>query len=238
MGCFYSRRILEDDLVYDMSPIRHLPVIFVNGVPGAGNQTVAETMASITGYMMIRPGELIREEAVKDTARGRMVSDKLQAQEDISEQVTVDLIKETMLLNQDAKGYILVGFPRNPRMSSIFNRQVKWPEKIVALEVDNELAAARLQSKLSELGRPESEINAARQIVKQAAHKVKNVHKRFGGHVVTLDSSGNPKALANTLKEILSDTIEKAQKNQAPTTASAPAVMTSPDLETEVEIAT
>lgn len=68
-----------------MSPIRHLPVIFVNGVPGAGNQTVAETMARITGYMTIRPGELIREEAVKDTPRGRMISDKLQAQEDIPE---------------------------------------------------------------------------------------------------------------------------------------------------------
>lgn len=49
------------------------------------------------------------------------------------------------------------------------------------------VAATRLQNKLSELGRPESEINAARQIVREAAHKVKNVHKRFGGHVVTVN---------------------------------------------------
>ncbi|XP_045458530.1 uncharacterized protein LOC123668879 [Melitaea cinxia] len=125
------------------------------------------------------------------------------------------MIKETMLMNQDAKGFILVGFPKNHRMSNIFNRQVKWPEKIVALEVDNEVATTRLQNKLSELGRPESEINAAKQIVKEAAHKVKNVHKRFGSHVVTLDSSGNPKILASTLKEILSDTIEKSKKSEA-----------------------
>ncbi|XP_047042184.1 adenylate kinase isoenzyme 1-like [Helicoverpa zea] len=217
-------------MVYDMSPIRHLPVIFVNGVPGAGNQTVAQTISNITGYTMIRPGELVRAEAAKDTARGRLIADKLQAQEDIPEQLTVDLIKEAMLMQQDAKGFILVGFPKNPRMSNIFNRQVKWPEKIVALEVDNEVAATRLQNKLSELGRPESEINAARQIVRDAAHKVKNVHKRFGGHVITLDSSGNPKALASTLKEILSDTIEKCQKRpespepRPPTVVSAPAV--------------
>ncbi|KAH9636149.1 hypothetical protein HF086_007101 [Spodoptera exigua] len=207
MGCFYSRGN-EEDIVYDMSPIRHLPVIFVNGVPGAGNQTVAQTISNITGYTMIRPGEL---------------------------QLTVDLIKEAMLMQQDAKGFILVGFPKNPRMSNIFNRQVKWPEKIVALEVDNEVAATRLQNKLSELGRPESEINAARQIVREAAHKVKNVHKRFGGHVITLDSSGNPKALASTLKEILSDTIEQCQKRpaspdlQPPMAVSAPA-MTQPIL--------
>ncbi|XP_050362226.1 adenylate kinase isoenzyme 5-like isoform X2 [Nymphalis io] len=210
-----------------MTPIRHLPVIFVNGVPGAGNQTVAQTISNITGYTMIRPGELLRTEAEKDTARGRLIADKLQAQEDIPEQITVDMIKETMLMNQDAKGFILVGFPKNHRMSNIFNRQVKWPEKVVALEVDNEVAATRLQNKLSELGRPEVEINAARQIVREAANKVKNVHKRFGGHVVTLDSSGNPKILASTLKEILSDTIEKCKKQESklPSAASAPTVV-------------
>ncbi|KAF9415880.1 hypothetical protein HW555_006632 [Spodoptera exigua] len=187
MGCFYSRGN-EEDIVYDMSPIRHLPVIFVNGVPGAGNQTVAQTISNITGYTMIRPGELVRAEASKDTSRGRLIADKLQAQEDIPEQLTVDLIKEAMLMQQDAKGFILVGFPKNPRMSNIFNRQVKWPEKIVALEVDNEL-----------------------------------------------DSSGNPKALASTLKEILSDTIEQCQKRpaspdlQPPMAVSAPA-MTQPIL--------
>ncbi|XP_028174746.1 adenylate kinase isoenzyme 1-like [Ostrinia furnacalis] len=230
MGCFYSRRMEEEEMVYDMSPIRHLPVIFVNGVPGAGNHTVAQTISNITGYTMIRPGELVAAEALKDTARGRLIADKLQAREDIPEQLTVDLIKEAMLMHQDASGFILVGFPKNPRMSNMFNRQVKWPEKIVALEVDNEVAATRLQNKLSELGRPESEINAARQIVREAAHKVKNVHKRFGGHVVTVDSTGNPKALASTLKEILSDTIEKSQKRsespdpRPPTAISAPAV--------------
>lgn len=55
------------------------------------------------------------------------------------QQMTVDLIKEAMLSQEDAKGFILVGFPKNPRMSNMFSRQVKWPEKIVALEVDNEV---------------------------------------------------------------------------------------------------
>ncbi|XP_039764883.1 adenylate kinase isoenzyme 1-like [Pararge aegeria] len=247
MGCFYSREPIDEvNLMYDMAPIRHLPVIFVNGVPGAGNQTVAQTISNITGYTMIRPGELVRAEAEKDTARGRLIADKLQAKEDIPEQLTVDMIKESMLQHQDSNGFILVGFPKNPRMSNIFNRQVKWPEKVVALEVDNELAATRLQSKLSELGRPESEINSARKIVREAAHKVKNVHKRFGGHVVTLDSSDNPKALATALKEILSDTIEKGKRSQAaelqpPAAASAPAVFSNlplPDTAPPIDLPT
>lgn len=56
------------------------------------------------------------------------------------------MIKEAMLQHQDAKGFILVGFPKNPRMSNIFNRQVKWPEKIVALEVDNEVFKHNLKA--------------------------------------------------------------------------------------------
>lgn len=216
------------EMVYDMTPIRHLPVIFVNGVPGAGNHTVAQTMSNITGYTMIRPGDLVRIEAEKDTSRGRFIADRLQAQEDIPEQLTVDLIKEAMLQQVDAKGFILVGFPKNPRMSNIFNRQVKWPEKVVALEVDTEIATSRLQNKLSELGRPESEINAARQIITEAAHKVKTVHKRFAGNVITLDSGGNPKSLATTLKEILSDTMEMTQKRPESPSSRCPTVFSAP----------
>ncbi|XP_063618096.1 adenylate kinase isoenzyme 1-like [Cydia splendana] len=214
MGCLSSKSENEDEGVYDMTPIRNLPVIFVNGVPGAGNQTVAQTISNITGYTMIRPGELVRTEAEKDTARGRLIADRLNAQDEVPEQLTVDLIKEEMLQQQDCKGFILVGFPKSSRMSSMFHRQVKWPEKIVALEVDNEVAATRLQAKLSELGRPESDINSARQIVREAAHKVKSVHKRLGGHIVTLDSSSNPKALASTLEEILSDMLETPTKEE------------------------
>lgn len=77
-----------------MSPIRHLPVIFVNGVPGAGNQTVAKTISNITGYAMIKPGELLRQEADKDTTRGRLIADTIQAQEELPEvslSITLDI---------------------------------------------------------------------------------------------------------------------------------------------------
>ncbi|KAL4719873.1 hypothetical protein ACJJTC_002786 [Scirpophaga incertulas] len=144
-----------------------------------------------------------------------------------------------MLMKQDAIGFILVGFPTSPRMSNMFQRQVKWPEKIVALEV----AATRLQTKLSELGRPESEINAARQIVRDAAHKVKSVHKRFGGHVVRVDSNGNPTALATALKNILSDTLEMSQKrrfeaNKELPTAPSASGATVPTSDSEINDAT
>ncbi|XP_041971103.1 adenylate kinase isoenzyme 1-like [Aricia agestis] len=242
MGCFYSRRV-ENDSPYDMSPIRHLPVIFVNGVPGAGSQTVAETIATMTGYTTVRPGDLLRHEAARDTTRGRLVADRMRAQEEIPDQLTVDLIKESMLQQQDATGFILVGFPRTRRMSSIFNRQVKCPEKIVALEVDDEVAATRLQNKLSELGRPASEVSSARQIVRRAASNVRSVHKRHSGHVVTVNSADNPTTLASTLKEMLSDMIQDKKEPQEdsrreenmPDVTSSPALLTEEQQEREIQ---
>lgn len=81
--------------------------------------------------------------------------------------------------------------PREMRGISNVNVWSTWPKtnnNIIVFKylVASQVAATRLQNKLSELGRPESEINAARQIVREAAHKVKNVHKRFGGHVITV----------------------------------------------------
>ncbi|KAJ0181580.1 hypothetical protein K1T71_002302 [Dendrolimus kikuchii] len=225
MGCFFSRELIAEDMIYDMTPIRHLPVIFVNGVPGAGNQTVAQTISNITGYTMIRPGELVRAEALKDTARGRLVTEKLQALEDIPEQMTVDLIKEAMLMQKDAKGFILVGFPKNPRMSHMFNRQVKWPEKVVALEVDNEFSTPPSRPQ-----RIDRIFGAANNVLPSFFYQVESICLLYCSHMkISLDSSGNPKALVSTLREILSDTIEKSQRSaspdpQPPTAMSAPAV--------------
>ena len=84
-----------------MTPIKHLPVIFVSGVPGAGNQTVAQTISNITGYTLIRPGELVRSEAERDTPRGQLIADKLRAQEDIPDVCNLRccLRKHFMIIN-------------------------------------------------------------------------------------------------------------------------------------------
>lgn len=54
------------------------PVIFVSGVPGAGCNTVSQTLAAITGYHVIIPGELLRQEAANiTTLRGMRFSKML-----------------------------------------------------------------------------------------------------------------------------------------------------------------
>lgn len=84
-----------------------------------------------------------------------------------------------MLENIGAKGFILCGFPKNRRMANIYKREVKMPEKVIALQVADEVATMRLQHKLTELGRSETEVLQAKEVVRNAAPNIKKVTERF-----------------------------------------------------------
>lgn len=103
----------------------------------------------------------------------------LKAAEFDFQEVIVDLVKENMLENFGAKGFILCGFPKNKRMANIYKREVKTPEKVISLQVADEVATMRLQQKLTELGKPETEVLEAKEVVRSAAPKIKKVTERF-----------------------------------------------------------
>lgn len=105
------------------------------------------------------------------------------------QEVIVDLVKENMLENADAKGFILSGFPKNKKMASIYKREVKTPEKVISLQVDDEVATARLQQKLTELGKAETEVLEAKDIVRSAAPKIRKVTDRFKKESVIMVST-------------------------------------------------
>lgn len=103
----------------------------------------------------------------------------------------VDLVKENMLENADAKGFILCGFPKNKKMANIYKKEVKTPEKVISLQVADEVATARLQKKLTELGKPVTEVLEAKDIVRSAAPKIKKVTDRFKKESVIMVSTYN-----------------------------------------------
>lgn len=107
------------------------------------------------------------------------------------QEIIVDLVKENMLENADAKGFILCGFPKNKKMANIYKKEVKTPEKVISLQVADEVATARLQQKLTELGRPETEVLEAKDIVRSAAPKIRKVTDRFKKESVIMVSTPN-----------------------------------------------
>ncbi|CAG9121627.1 unnamed protein product [Plutella xylostella] len=144
MGCLNSKRneectgvITEKPPYYDMTPILHRTVVFLNGVKGNGNSVVANTIAKVTGYTKIRPDDLLLDESVKETPRGMFIAEKMSKGEEIPEQTILDLIKEAMLMNRDSSGYILVDFPETDTMQDLFMDQVKPPDKMVKVDLDS-----------------------------------------------------------------------------------------------------
>lgn len=105
------------------------------------------------------------------------------------QEVVVDLVKENMLENIGAKGFILCGFPKNKRMANIYKRDVNIPAKVISLQVADEIATMRLQQKLTELGRPETEVQEAKEVVRNAVPKIKKVTDRFKKNSVIMVST-------------------------------------------------
>lgn len=84
-----------------------------------------------------------------------------------------------MLKHEDAKGFIIGGFPRNVKSLKKFEQLVKIPEKVITLQVDNDTAKSRLEKKFGELGKTAHEIKQVEQIVKTASYEMKRVQKNF-----------------------------------------------------------
>lgn len=80
-----------------------------------------------------------------------------------------------MLKNQDAKGFIIGGFPRTVKMLDAYRKMMKMPEKVVVLEVDEDVAKERLFEKFKEIGKSDS----IEKIVDDSIPVMKKIQKNF-----------------------------------------------------------
>lgn len=66
-------------LEYDMTPIKNnpLPIVWLVGPPGSGRTTQAENLSKNLGFENIQITGLLKDEAIKDTDRGRTIRNAL-----------------------------------------------------------------------------------------------------------------------------------------------------------------
>jgi len=82
------------------------------GPPGSGKGTQGAILSEKLGIKEISMGELLRNEAAKDTKEGRNIKALIDKGKLVPSQITLDLIGNELLRPENAKGYIFDGFPR------------------------------------------------------------------------------------------------------------------------------
>ncbi len=122
-------------------------VIFI-APPAAGKGTQSAILEKKYNLPHISTGDILREEAKRDTELGRYISEVLSSGGLVKDAVTYELLK-TRLSQDDCKnGYILDGFPRNIEQAykydeilSSLNQELGF---VIQLDIDEETLEKRI----------------------------------------------------------------------------------------------
>ena len=91
--------------------------IVLFGKPGAGKGTQAEFLKSKYQLFHISTGDLFRHHISNKTNLGQHAQSYMSNGDLVPDQVTIDMLKDAVDSNADAKGFIFDGFPRTTKQA-------------------------------------------------------------------------------------------------------------------------
>ena len=116
------------------------------GAPGAGKGTQAKLLGQTYSYLHLSTGELLRKEIEMNSILGNQVKDIINRGELVSDELVLKIVKQN--LNQDNKGWILDGYPRNLSQADSLNKvliEINQPLDLVFyLDIPEEVLIKRL----------------------------------------------------------------------------------------------
>jgi adenylate kinase len=85
----------------------------VFGRPGAGRGMQAKRLANKHNLVLIATGQLLRDEIEKGSEIGKFAADYMEKGILVPDEIPIRLIEGQIKKNQEARGFIFKGFPRN-----------------------------------------------------------------------------------------------------------------------------
>ena len=116
------------------------------GAPGAGKGTQADLLSKANSYLHLSTGELLRKEIEIDSNLGRQVKDIINRGELVNDELVLKIVRQN--LDNDNKGWILDGYPRNLSQANSLNEvliDINQPLEVVFyLDIPEEVLIKRL----------------------------------------------------------------------------------------------
>lgn len=117
--------------------------IVLLGPPGSGKGTQGVALAEHLGVPYLSTGELLREQAGRDTELGRAVAANINGGDLVPDELLMSCIREPLTAAFAAGGYVLDGFPRTVSQAE-YAEQVGAPDRVVYLAVPDDVARQRM----------------------------------------------------------------------------------------------
>ena len=122
--------------------------ILLLGAPGAGKGTQAERLEAELALPHVATGDLFRAALKNGTPLGLLAKSYMDKGQLVPDQVTIDMVKERLALDDCQRGTILDGFPRTVEQAKALDTLLAGRGDAVSLvpyiKVSNEVLLARL----------------------------------------------------------------------------------------------
>jgi adenylate kinase len=122
------------------------------GPPGVGKGTQAKLLAEEFGVKHVSTGDMLRAATAAGTELGKKAKAIMSAGQLVPDDVMIGIVREVLASPQNARGFILDGFPRTlaqaKALSKSFDDLNIGDYKVINFEVDDEEIVRRLNNRL------------------------------------------------------------------------------------------
>lgn len=122
------------------------------GPPGVGKGTQAKLLAEEFDVQHISTGDMLRATVAAGTDLGKKAKTLMDAGQLVPDDVMIGIVREVLASPQNARGFILDGFPRTltqaKALSKIFRELKVGNYKVINFELDDEELVRRLSNRL------------------------------------------------------------------------------------------
>ena len=126
-------------------------IIFI-APPAAGKGTQSKLVSEEYNIPHISTGDLLREEATKETDLGKQIKEDMEKGNLVSDEVITTLLKNRITKSDCKEGYILDGYPRNLNQAKIYNELLEElgynKGVVIFFDIDKERALKRTLSRI------------------------------------------------------------------------------------------
>ncbi|XP_048045381.1 adenylate kinase 5, like isoform X1 [Megalobrama amblycephala] len=187
-----SSGLIQEYDVFDPSkPRPH--IIFIIGGPGSGKGTQTAKIAHRYDFEHVSVGEILRNQLLHHAPSDRkweLIAQIIANGELAPQETTIEELKHQFIKKQDAKGFIVDGFPREISQAFTFEEQIGSPDLVILLACSNQQLRQRLEKRASQQGRPDDNTHAIEKRLDTFKHNITLIAKYYQerGLIVRVDA--------------------------------------------------
>ena len=121
------------------------------GAPGSGKGTQSQRLVETYGIPQVSTGDLLRDAVARRTALGLQAKVAMDAGKLVEDGIVLNMIRERLMRQDAANGFILDGFPRNiPQaraLSALLDEMGQPLDAVILMQVDTDVLLKRLSGR-------------------------------------------------------------------------------------------